>query len=101
MDANAASRRVESCGMDAMGMRERRPKSQILINRTPGEIGGGVQKGLVLEIGRQRNASVASKITWCWEMDARGMLVWRPKSLGVGKWTPLENDSGVQRLWNQ
>ena len=57
-----ASRMVESCGMDAMGMSERRPKSQILINRTPGEIGGGVQKGLVLGIGRQRNASVASEI---------------------------------------
>ena len=62
MDANAASRRVESCGMDAMGMRERRPKSQILINRTPGEIGGGVQKGLVLEIGRHGETAVASEI---------------------------------------
>lgn len=47
-----ASRRVESCGMDAMEKRRWRPKSQILINRMPGEIEGGVQKGLVLEIGR-------------------------------------------------
>lgn len=47
-----ASRMVESCGMDATGKRERRPKSKILINRTPGEIGGGVQNHLVLGIGR-------------------------------------------------
>lgn len=43
VDANAASRIVESCGIDAIEKCERRPKSQILINRTPGEIGGGVQ----------------------------------------------------------
>ena len=58
---DAASRMAGRWESDATGMRERRPKSQILINRTPGEIGGGVQNGLVLGIGRQRNASVASK----------------------------------------
>ena len=62
VDANVAFRMVESYGMDATGKRERRPKLQILINRTPGEIGGGVQKGLVLEIGRHGETAVASEI---------------------------------------
>ena len=85
--------------MDAMGMCERRPKSQILINRTPGEIGGGVQKGLVLEIGRQKNASVASKITWCWESDAMGMSERRPKSQILINRTSGEIGGGVQEGW--
>ena len=56
VDANAASRRVESCEMDAMGMSERRPKSQILINRTPGGRECGVQKGKKLWNGRHWEA---------------------------------------------
>ena len=44
VDANAASRMLESGGMDATGMRERRPKSQILINRTPPGGASGVQR---------------------------------------------------------
>jgi len=88
---------VESCGMDATGKLERHPKLQILINRTPGEIGGGVQKGLVLGIGRQRNASVASKITWCWESDAMGMRERRPKSQILINRTPGEIGGGVQK----
>ena len=58
---------------------------------------GGVLNRWELGNGRQRNASVASKMAWCWESDARGMLVWRPKSLGVGKWTPWGNGGGVQK----
>ena len=85
-----ASRIVESCGTDATGKCERRPKSQILINRTPGEVGGGVQNGLVLVIGRQRNASVASKKRRERKQDAGWTRMRRPEWLGVGKWTPEE-----------
>ena len=76
---------------------------QILINQTPCEIGGGVQKGLVLGIGRQRNASVASKITWCWEMDATEKRERRPKSQILINRTPGGRECGVQKgrkLWN-
>ena len=51
-DAEVASRMAGSWEMDATGKCERRPKLQILINWTPGEIGGDVLNGLVLGIGR-------------------------------------------------
>ena len=56
VDANAASRIVESCGIDAIEKRERRPKSQILINRTPGGRECGVQNGKKLWNGRHGDA---------------------------------------------
>ena len=51
-NASVASKMAWCCEMDATEKRERRPKSQILINRTPGEIGGGVQNGRKLWNGR-------------------------------------------------
>jgi hypothetical protein len=100
---DAASRIVESCGMDATGKCERRPKSQILINRTPGEIGGGVQNCGELGNGRQVRLDAASRMAGRWESDARGMLVWRPNREGGGNRTPFGCECGVQnvgKLWN-
>ena len=48
---------------DAIEKRERRPKSQILINRTPGEIECGVQNHLVLGTGRRLKVQVASRVS--------------------------------------
>ncbi len=71
MRLDVASRRVESCGMDATGMRERRPKSQILINRTPGGRECGVQNGRKLWNGRHGETAEASEITNPNQPDAR------------------------------
>lgn len=64
---------------------------------------GGVQNRGKLWNGRHWDAEVASRMAGRWEMDARGMLVWRPKREGRGNRTPGGRECGVQngrKLWN-
>ena len=75
-----------------------RPKSLGVGKWTPLENDSGVQIEKREETGRRVDANTASKRVESCGMDAMGMSERRPKSLGVGNRTPLENDSGVQGL---
>ena len=96
-----ASRIVESCGMDAIEKRERRPKSQILTNRTPGGRECGVQNCGELGNGRQVRLEVASRMVESCGMDARGKRRWRPNPQSSKYRTPPGGASGVQLFCNQ
>ena len=103
MASEVASRIVERCGTDAMGMLRWRPNREERGNRTPCGCECGVQNGGKLWNGRHWDAEVASRMAGRWEMDARGMLVWRPNREEGGNRTPFGCECGVQnggKLWN-
>lgn len=102
-DAEVASRMAGRWEMDARGMLVWRPNREGGENRTPFGRECGVQNCGALGNGRQVRLEVASRMAWCWESDARRMLVWRPKREGRGNRTPGGRECGVQngrKLWN-